>query len=318
MEKKEMLSRLAVVSDERGDKTATVGTTIGTTIVSAGLMTRRSPALLAIKGSIVGHVFPIHDRMIIGRGNKADIRVEGTRISRRHAEIFYSGESVMLRDLGSTNGTFHNGAKLKKPVALKEGDKIRIGGVAVLRFTYLDPEDEAFQKKLFESATRDALTGAYNRKYLFERLDAELAFTSRHGGNVSFVMFDIDYFKKINDTHGHQAGDLVLMELSKVVFELARNEDVFGRYGGEEFAVILRGVSAQGAWIFAERLRSAVEKTVFTFASIQIPVTISVGVVASVDGNPAESTTLIQMADKYLYQSKHEGRNRVSGQQLEP
>jgi two-component system cell cycle response regulator len=126
------------------------------------------------------------------------------------------------------------------------------------------------------------------------------------------VMFDIDHFKKVNDTHGHQAGDLVLSEISTLLTSALRAEDVFARYGGEEFAVICRGTDLTQASIVGERMRKAVEKHRFTFEGTHIPVTISVGIAGLPDPAVKDATDLVARADKALYQSKHGGRNRVT------
>jgi diguanylate cyclase (GGDEF)-like protein len=125
-------------------------------------------------------------------------------------------------------------------------------------------------------------------------------------------MFDIDHFKKVNDTHGHQAGDLVLSELSTLLTAALRAEDVFARYGGEEFAVICRGTDLTQARIVGERMRKAVETHRFTFEGTLIPVTISIGIAGMPDPAVKDATDLVARADKALYQSKHGGRNRVT------
>jgi diguanylate cyclase (GGDEF)-like protein len=126
------------------------------------------------------------------------------------------------------------------------------------------------------------------------------------------VMFDIDHFKKVNDTYGHQAGDLVLSELATLLTAALRAEDVFARYGGEEFAVICRGTDVSQAQVVGERIRKAVEGHRFVYEGTQIPVTISVGIAALPDPAVKDATDLVSRADKALYQSKHGGRNRVT------
>ena len=114
---------------------------------------------------------------------------------------------------------------------------------------------------MYESALRDGLTKAFNKKYFIDRLESEFAFSIRHATPLSLVLFDIDHFKKVNDTHGHLAGDYVLSELSTLLTGALRTEDVFARYGGEEFAVICRGSDSAQAQVVGERLRKAVEAT---------------------------------------------------------
>ena len=131
---------------------------------------------------------------------------------------------------------------------------------------------------MYESALRDGLTKAFNKKYFTDRLESEFTFATRHESPLALVLFDIDHFKKVNDTHGHQAGDYVLSEISTLLTGALRAEDVFARYGGEEFAVICRGSDIAQAQVVGERLRKAVEAHRFVYEGTHIPVTISVGV----------------------------------------
>src|SRR6185436_17210341 len=123
---------------------------------------------------------------------------------------------------------------------LRDGDKVQIGSTAVLKFSYQDQLEEALQKNLYESATRDGLTRLYNKKFFQEALAKEFAYSSRHHVPMAVVMIDVDHFKKINDTYGHPCGDMVLSKLAQVLLGQVRAEDVVARVGGEEFSLILR------------------------------------------------------------------------------
>ncbi len=147
---------------------------------------------------------------------------------------------MVLEDLGSTNGTYCNGQRVSRQ-ALSEGDKILLGSTTILKFSYHDQLDEAFQRQMSESALRDGLTRAYNKRYFSERLESELQYALRHSTPVSLVFLDIDHFKAINDEHGHQAGDHVLVQLATLAMSMLGEDDIFARYGGEEFAIIARG-----------------------------------------------------------------------------
>ena len=155
-----------------------------------------------------------------------------------------------------------------------------VGSSTILKFTYHDYLDEVFQRQMYESALRDGLTKVFNKKYFTDYLEKEFAFAARHGGPLALIFLDIDYFKKINDTHGHPAGDFVLAELSQMMTTLLRTEDVLARFGGEEFTILCRGSDLSGAKIVAERVRKAVEERKFSFGGKDIPVTVSLGVVA--------------------------------------
>jgi diguanylate cyclase (GGDEF)-like protein len=135
----------------------------------------------------------------------------------------------------------------------------------------------------------------------------------RHGGPVGLVVFDLDHFKRVNDGHGHLAGDAVLVGLTRRFRPRIRREDIFARIGGEEFAVVLADTGQEGAMAFAESLRALCERDPFVHEGTPIKVTISLGV-ASLEGRErADANELIRAADEKLYQAKNGGRNRVVG-----
>ena len=209
--------------------------------VATGGVKRDRAYLVVLAGASVGEMYKIDgEKTVIGRGQKAQIRLYDDGISREHAQILVEGNRIFLQDLGSTNGTYCNGLQVDKK-ELVDGDKILVGSTTILKFTYHDNLDEIFQRQMYESALRDGLTKAFNKKYFTDRLESEFTFSTRHGTPLALVLFDIDHFKKVNDTHGHQAGDHVLSEISTLLSSTLRAEDVFARYGGEEFGVICRG-----------------------------------------------------------------------------
>ncbi len=267
--------------------------------------------LIVLAGSSVGEMYKISkSSTIIGRGSQADIHVVDDGISRRHAEIIHENDRTLVRDLGSTNGTFCNGERIAE-FSLSDGDKIQVGSTTILKFTFHDSLDESFQRQMYESALRDGLTKIFNKKYFLDRLESEFAFATRHKSPLSLVMFDIDHFKAINDNHGHLAGDYALSTLAAAVGTTIRQEDVFARYGGEEFAVICRGVDLQGAAAFGERIRRVVATQPYLYQETQLRVTVSVGVAQVSDVGMREPQDLIAAADEALYEAKRSGRNRV-------
>jgi len=269
--------------------------------------------LVVLAGASVGEMYKIEgDKTVIGRGQKAQIRLLDDGISREHAQLVILNDRIVLQDLGSTNGTYCNGLKVEANKELVDGDKILVGSTTILKFTYHDNLDEIFQKQMYESALRDGLTKAFNKKYFTDRLESEFTFAIRHVAPLTLVLFDIDHFKKVNDTHGHQAGDYVLSEISTLLTGALRAEDVFARYGGEEFAVICRGSDVTQGHIVAERMRKAVEANKFVFEGTHIPITISVGVAGLPDANVKDAAELVSLCDQSLYKSKHGGRNRVT------
>jgi len=167
--------------------------------------------------------------------------------------------------------------------------------------------------KLKEMAVTDGLTGLFNHKYFYDALEIEIERVKRYKNPLSLILFDIDYFKQVNDEFGHQAGDQVLRLISKIAAKIKRDTDILSRYGGEEFAVILSATDMKGAVIFAERLRKFVENTEFPFGDQKIKITISLGVTSYTSSSKIrDKEKVISEADKALYSSKNNGRNRVS------
>jgi len=267
--------------------------------------------LIVLAGSAMGEMFKIaRPQTIIGRGQTAHIRMMDDGISREHCEIQIDGETMILHDLGSTNGTFCRGLRVDRHV-LEDGDKILVGSSTVLKFTYHDSLDEVFQRQMYESALRDDLTKTFNKKYFTDRLESEFAFAMRTKADLSLVVFDLDHFKTINDTYGHPVGDLVLSDMAQVVSALIRAEDVFARVGGEEFAVICRGADPTQGRAVAERVRQAVAGHRFNVDDKTIPVAVSAGVATIPEACIADAQALIAAADQALYEAKRTGRNRV-------
>ena len=215
--------------------------------------------LVVLAGVSAGEMFKLQkDKTVVGRGPAVGVRLNDEGVSREHCAFVREGDKMVVEDMGSTNGTFCNGIKVDRR-ELVDGDKIMVGSSTILKFTYHDYLDEVFQRQMYESALRDGLTKVFNKKYFTDYLEKEFAFAARHGGPLALIFLDIDYFKKINDTHGHPAGDFVLAELSQMMATLLRTEDVLARFGGEEFTILCRGSDLSGAKIVAERVRKAVE-----------------------------------------------------------
>jgi len=267
--------------------------------------------LIVLAGSNVGEMYRLEEgETFLGRGGNATVKLNDDGISRKHARIFQAGGEVVIEDLKSANGTNVNGTPVEMQ-QLKDGDKIRLGSTTILKFTYNDHLDESFQQQMYEAALRDGLTKAFNKKYFLDRLETEIAYALRHKAHLSLLMFDVDHFKRVNDSHGHLAGDYVLQKLAKVAMTTVRTEDVFARYGGEEFGVICRGVPLPSAGVLGERLRAVVETTLFDHEGTKLPITISVGVAGHPEVPIETANQLIAAADSALYEAKRGGRNRV-------
>ncbi|BAN24738.1 GGDEF domain-containing protein [Caballeronia insecticola] len=172
--------------------------------------------------------------------------------------------------------------------------------------------DEAVAK-LQEFADRDGLTGIANRRYFELRLRDEFSRWQRYGGELSMLLFDLDHFKRINDDLGHLVGDTVLRVMAERVAKSVRVQDVFGRFGGEEFALLLPCTNFEDAMIVAEKVRRAVGETPIDVQGARVPVTTSVGAARARTGVTSSYEALINEADAALYTAKREGRNRAVG-----
>ncbi|MFO0737683.1 MAG: GGDEF domain-containing protein [Labilithrix sp.] len=245
----------------------------------------------------------------VGRGAENHIVLDGDSVSRRHAHLEQRGAVWWAVDDGSTNGTYVNDEQISREFGLQNGDRIKVGPTI---FKYLSGADvEAqYHEEIYRMTIIDGLTQAHVKRYLLEALEKEIIRARRHERDLCFMMFDIDHFKKINDHHGHLAGDFVLKELARIVQGRIRRDEVFARYGGEEFAIVLPETNLEGARALAEGLREKIEASRFVFQGDNIPVTISIGVATLL---PSDKTALdlIRNADGKLYEAKRGGRNRV-------
>lgn len=284
-------------------------TTIGD-IVAPGSRRRDRAHLVVLAGEGVGQMFRIEgSEVVVGRGDDADIRLQDDGVSRRHARIVRTKGELCIEDLQSANGTLLNGQSVRNAV-LRDGDKIQIGSSTVLKFTYSDELEETFLQTMQDAAVHDGLTGAFNKGHFLQQLETEAAYAKRHGAPLSLLMLDVDHFKRVNDSCGHPAGDYVLAALARIVQGAIGTEDLFARFGGEEFVVLCRGETADSALALAERLRTAVEYFAFEHHGRRLRVTVSIGVASWFD-QAHSATQLVADADEALYEAKNGGRNRV-------
>lgn len=276
---------------------------------------RRSACVVALSGTRLGRIYTIeHAPIAVGRSPDCAVHLPEEGVSRRHAEVEWRGNEVWLVDLNSTNGTFVNGGAVTEK-RLEDGDRIQVGRVTLLRFSWQDELERQFQQHQYDSATRDGLTGLYSKKYLLEALATEIAFAHRHSKIISLAMIDADHFKRVNDTWGHPAGDHVLQQLAAIMQTCVRRDDVLARYGGEEFTVIMRDIPSENSLILAERVRERVEQTPILWQEKRLPVTVSIGLASGMGEGLGSREELIAEADRYLYEAKRGGRNRVCPQQ---
>jgi len=272
------------------------------------------PYLIHVSGKDAGLAHKLTETshtIKIGRDPTADVVLDDTHVSRIHAEIEIKGtEEILLRDLNSTNGVFINGVKITERL-LRDGDKILVGTRSYFKFCFQDSVDQNYQQNLFRAANIDNLTQCYNKKYFLDILNKEFSYTKRKSQPVSLLMVDIDYFKKINDTYGHMVGDTVLKSVGAFFLKNLRLENFACRYGGEEFAIILRNTPADEALRVAERLRLGIQQGHIKTKDKTINITISVGIATFTGNNFVTAEDFIHLADKHLYTAKSEGRNRT-------
>lgn len=245
----------------------------------------------------------------VGRGSDNQIVLDGDSVSRRHAQFRQKGDAWLIVDDGSTNGTYCNDEQITREVVLKNGDRVKVGPTIFKYFSGADVEAQ-YHEEIYRMTIIDGLTQIYNKRYLYEALEREIIRGRRHERELCILMFDIDHFKRINDVHGHLAGDYVLKEVARVVQARIRRDEVFARYGGEEFAIILPETPISGAVALAETLRQKVADNSFVFQADSIKVTISLGA-ALMEESDRTASDLIKRADEKLYQAKRTGRNRV-------
>lgn len=247
-------------------------------------------------------------RILVGRGADNHIVLEGDSVSRTHAFFEHRDGRWFVLDDNSTNGTYVNEKRIPHETELRNNDRIKIRPTI---FKYLSGADaEArYHEEIYKLTIIDGLTQIYNKRYLYEALEREITRARRHDRPLAVLMFDIDFFKRINDRFGHLAGDYVLRELTDTVKSRIRRDEVFARYGGEEFCIILPETTLEGARALAEGVRKKVEEQEFVFEGKRIPVTISMGCSAmNADDGVAE---VLHRADKRLYEAKRGGRNQV-------
>jgi two-component system, cell cycle response regulator len=269
--------------------------------------------LIVMSGTNVGQVFELdRERVTLGRDDGVELQIMDAGISRRHATVSrdQSGK-YFLEDAGSRNGTFANNVRVSGPYELQDGDKIQLGVQTILKFSCSDDQEASYAQAMYEAALRDGHTGLFNRRYFDERLRSEFAFAARHGTALALLLFDLDHFKRVNDAHGHMAGDHVLKEFSKLLLKNSRSEDVQARFGGEEFAILCRDTGLMSASVLGERVRHALASHVCEFGGQAIQLTVSTGIAALPDPGITSADALIRTADDALYQAKNRGRNCV-------
>lgn len=265
--------------------------------------------LVQIYGKDLGKRFPLDKLQVtIGRGPDNDIVCDMDNVSRSHAKVFTSQSGVFVEDQGSTNGTFVNDNEVKRE-KLRTGDIIKIGGT-IFKFLSGGDVEALYYEEIYSLTIKDGLTNIYNKRYLLEFLEREMARCGRYQRPLTLIMFDLDHFKRVNDDYGHLAGDYVLRRVAGEVAKIVRKEECFARYGGEEFSIVLPDTTKDRAVVLAEKIRAMLEQTEFKFEDSLIPVTTSMGV-TQMEEMHKDCFAFIKDADEKLYAAKEGGRNMV-------
>jgi diguanylate cyclase (GGDEF)-like protein len=274
----------------------------------------RHPYLVGFIGNDSGNRHKLKPgTMTIGRSPRADIRLDDDRVSAIHCVIKWTDDIITIEDKGSTNGTYVDSQKISH-AHLPPGVPFQIGH-SVMKIEYKDKAEIRLEESLVHRATIDTLTGIFNRQNFMILASKEMAYARRHQKAVGIIMIDIDNFKRVNDNYGHGVGDIVLAQVASVISERKRAEDLFGRYGGEEFIILPRGeIDRESIFNQCERIRKAVEKFEFCHTDACVRLTISIGFHLDRPNNGAVKSILndlIDKADHALYFAKEKGKNRI-------
>lgn len=266
--------------------------------------------LIHPKGAKAGFCYRLtHTPVIVGRGQECAISIAHPSVSRHHARIEPSPTGYSVYDLHSTNGTYLNDQPITQS-RLADGDYLRVGN-CIFRFLHGDNIEAAYHEEIHRLAIYDPLTGIANQRCFLEVLDRELARSARYQRPLSLIVFDVDRFKEINDTMGHLAGDATLRELAARIQRTVRKDELFARWGGDEFVLLLPETPAEEAARVTERLTELVASPLFRFENLEFAVQLSVGVATTDGTEPLEPKELLQSADAEMYRVKR-GRQALA------
>lgn len=280
---------------------------------TAGGFTQRSRCLISIyPADRLGQIVHLDGaELLIGRDPDCGLELPDDSVSRRHAVLRPVGDGCTIVDLGSTNGTYVNDARIETRT-LESGDRVRVGN-QIFKYISADRFEAEYFENSYRMMTTDGLTQAYNKRYFLEVTERELQRNQRTSRPLSLLMLDIDHFKQINDKYGHLAGDEVLIEISRRLRSTLRGDEVFARYGGEEFCLLLPETALPESLQVAERMRSAVSWSNIGTEQVSLSVTLSIGAACTQQESLMTAAQFIERADRNLYTAKHAGRNRVVG-----
>jgi diguanylate cyclase (GGDEF)-like protein len=249
--------------------------------------------------------------VVLGRSAACQVEIADDFASREHAEIAWDRDygGYVLRDLGSRNGTFVNDQRVEEHL-LRPGEQIRVGS-HIFKFLSADHVEAQYHETVYQMMTVDALTQIHNRRYFEDAFERELSRSLRHGRPLMLLVIDLDRFKNVNDELGHVAGDEVLRGVCQRIKRRVRRDELFARFGGEEFVILLTELSAAQGRQVAEELRNVVAESPISTSRGPVQQTISIGAAHTSGLVPITSQELLNEADRQLYQAKSEGRNCV-------
>ncbi|MEM9692454.1 MAG: GGDEF domain-containing protein [Myxococcota bacterium] len=282
-------------------------------------------SLLVLSGPDVGRRFLIKPPGgIIGREMGAAVQLRDPKVSGRHALIEFSDGRVMLSDMGSKNGVFVNNVHVKR-AEIYDGNNIQVSNDTIMRARFQDPAETELLEKMQGESTRDHATGLANRRYILQRLQQELCYAYRHGEPVSIALVDVDDFQKVIDVDGQEGGNQLLRGLAEEFRQQTRYEDVVGRYGHDELAVVFRNTGPEQALVFANRMLERIRNRSFDTGDVPIRASVTIGLTTFAERAPGKQDNddapdrlakdahknLIDQADQAVFRGKTAGKDRA-------
>lgn len=258
---------------------------------------------------------PAVGRYVIGRGEGCAVQLAAPQASRHHAHLERRGDDWWIVDDHSVNGTLVNDARAEVR-RLETGDRIQIAGTVFKYIAASDVEGQYFAT-IRTAMITDGLTRALTHSAFRERLDGEFRRARRYHRPLSLVLIDLDFFKQVNDSHGHLAGDTVLRDFAGIILSRVRREESLGRLGGEEFAILLPETELAGAQVLARDLQERIRIARWDVEGATVQITASFGVVTLLP-SMAIPEALLERADALLYAAKDGGRNRMVSDEPDP
>lgn len=286
------------------------------TTPGAGSDRPATPALAQSAGPQAEAVYWLSSGKVlaIGRAADNDVCIRDQGVSQHHARVSATADgAIVIEDLGSTNGTYVNGERITRQT-LRDGDTVLIRPRHVLKFCYqANPAPEPADRDGAD-ADRDALTGLYARHYLLMRMDEDFFRAKTRNEDLALLLFDVDHFEQITETHGPAAGDMVLREVATVVSAVLGREDVFARYEDHSFGALLCNQADAAAVVLAQRIRRAVKYHPFLHDGGRIYVTVSLGI-GILAKNMKSPMDLISEVKSNLAKARRAGRDSINGSQ---